>query len=311
MGQHPIVIAGQQRQQLELLGREPDLGAVADHPAAVVVDGRGRRPGARPTRPPRRVGDAARAPRGSAPAALRDRTAWSRSRRRRGRAPAPCRLSEPRADSTTIGTVEVVADAPADLGALDVRQPEVEHDQVGRHASATGAGHRRRCRPPRPRSRGCAAAAPTARWIAPRRRRAGCAAPAVTPAPRRRPAALRRRRNAMVNRAPPSGRFSAQTRPPCTASSPRAIHRPIPVPEVRPSRPRAAEEALEEVRQVRGRDARARDRAPRRSARRATTRRHVDGRVRRARTARRSPAGGRAPRPSAADRAGSGCRARW
>ena len=39
MRQHAIVIAGQQRQQLEFLGRQPDLGLVPKDATAVVVDG--------------------------------------------------------------------------------------------------------------------------------------------------------------------------------------------------------------------------------------------------------------------------------
>ena len=44
MCQHAIVVAGEQRQQLELLRREPDLEVVAKQPAPVVVDGQRSRP---------------------------------------------------------------------------------------------------------------------------------------------------------------------------------------------------------------------------------------------------------------------------
>ena len=61
----------------------------------------------------------------------------------------------------------------------------------------------------------------------------------------------------IVNRAPPSGQFSAEIRPRSTASRPRAIASPIPVPDRRAPGLRAPIEALEEVRQVPRRDTRA------------------------------------------------------
>ena len=38
MGQHPIVVSSQQRQQLEFFGCQPDLGVIFEHAAPVVVD---------------------------------------------------------------------------------------------------------------------------------------------------------------------------------------------------------------------------------------------------------------------------------
>ncbi len=91
----------------------------------------------------------------------------------------------------------------------------------------------------------------------------------------------RSRHGTIVNRAPPSGQFSAQTRPCSTASRPRAIQRPIPVPDARVFRGGAAVEAVEHVRQIGRRDARAmvanaRSTRPRSDVRATSRRRSVD-----------------------------------
>ena len=68
----------------------------------------------------------------------------------------------------------------------------------------------------------------------PRRRRAGCEGDGVIDAAELGGSASSTATGtAIVNCAPPSGQFSAQTRPCSAASSPRTIHRPMPVPEAR------------------------------------------------------------------------------
>ena len=74
-------------------------------------------------------------------------------------------------------------------------------------------------------------------------------------ATRRRPASFVAAGTTIVNCAPPSGQFSAQTRPCSTASSPRAIERPMPVPDDGSVAAAPRIEPLEQVRQVGRRDA--------------------------------------------------------
>ena len=128
-------------------------------------------------------------------------------------------------------------------------KPEVEHDQVGRPLGRQPRAPRRRCRRRRPRTRAIAAAAPPRAESTLRHRRAGCDV--------RRHALgravvsdLRAAGTTMVNAAPPSGQFSAQTRPRSTASRPRAIQRPMPVPEARDRAAVASIEPFEQVRQI-------------------------------------------------------------
>ncbi len=74
VGQHAIVVSGKQGQQLELLGRQPDLGVAFEHAAPVVVDREiagAKEPGLGILGRDARGG----APRGCAPAVLPDRTA--------------------------------------------------------------------------------------------------------------------------------------------------------------------------------------------------------------------------------------------
>ena len=66
---------------------------------------------------------------GSAPAALRDRTAWSRSRRRRHRA-RPLSPTRPRAPKGRRSALSNAAECGGTLVALEIRQAKVEHDQI-------------------------------------------------------------------------------------------------------------------------------------------------------------------------------------
>ena len=94
MRQHAVVIARQQRQELEFLGGQPDLGRRAGGRAGGRSRWSDRRPGRRRSRRrPRTSRGAAR--RECAPAAPPGQTASSRSRRRRDRAHSPCRPRRP------------------------------------------------------------------------------------------------------------------------------------------------------------------------------------------------------------------------
>ena len=111
----------------------------------------------------------------------------------------------------------------ADLGTLEIRQPEIEDDQIGR---AIGSGLKRLHAGPRdfdfvaagPQqrrhrslNRGLVIDEQDAGWRA-HQTSAGSGLPARTSAG-----------TTIVNTAPPSGAFSPQTRPPAAATSPRTI----------------------------------------------------------------------------------------
>ena len=180
--------------------------------------------------------------------------------------------SAPRADSTMIGTSDFARIAPADLGALEIGQPQVEHDQIRRPLPRTARARPRRCRRCPRRSRAIAAAAPPPAEWRPRRRRAGCAGDASS---------ARRAAGSSLSTADRHGHRELR-------AAVRAVLRPdAPVLDRQQSaddpqahagargarlRCRAAIEALEQVRQVGRRDARRRDRAPRSSAPRRSTR---------------------------------------
>ena len=128
MRQHAAGMLRQIRQQLELLRRQAHLFAVSQHAEPLAID---HQPAAhdRLGRRRRRVRRAA-APRGCAPAVPRRRTAWSRSRRRRRRARAPCRLRRRARRARGSARSRICRTSTAHLDAVDVRQAEVEHDEI-------------------------------------------------------------------------------------------------------------------------------------------------------------------------------------
>ena len=128
MREHAIVVACEERQQLELLGGQANLALAAVHAARVVVDRE-----IAGLQPARLRGVVAHAPQRDADAGeqlLRPERLRRCSRRRRGRARAPCRTL-PRAPTRRQSGPSIRrASGGNDFNAIEVRQPEIEHHDI-------------------------------------------------------------------------------------------------------------------------------------------------------------------------------------
>ena len=234
MRQHAPRIAHQQREQLEFLRRESNFLVAAQHAAAVVID--------------REIAELQSAP---GHLVLGKHTAQRDANAR-----------EQFLGTERLGDVIVGADvehrdfvrlaaarrqhddrhgrfranAPADLGPLDVRQPQVEDDEIG---SLRTDGRQRlfaRCRDSNVVSSGPQERRERAlnrRFIVDEQDSGGlahavCSADAV---------GRLSAGTTMENCAPPPAQFSAQMRPCSAINMPRAIARPMPVPATRRAAP--------------------------------------------------------------------------
>ena len=122
-----------------------------------------------------------------------------------------------------MGAFEIRRNLTTDFGSLEIGQTQVEHHEIrravgnGTHGGHAGPGHvdlvagRAQQRPDRALDCHFVVDEQDARW----------------------PIHFTSAGTTIVNRAPPSAQFSAEIRPPTTASTPCAIARPIPVPDRR------------------------------------------------------------------------------